>query len=276
MALAWAGAGGLRALRTCAGYLAWMKGQGCLTCLGAGRYRFDMRQDKSPVRAGLQTALPLVLGYFPIAFSFGVSATRNGLSATEAFALSLIVFAGAAQFLAIAMIASGAPVLVAALTLAAMNLRHVLYGPTLMQKAGTAAGRWSWAWAFTLTDEVFGAALGALAKGQRFTEGFMLVLGFCAYGAWLAGTMAGAWAGGGALDAWPAVGAGLDFMLPGLFLALLLSILNGRQVPVIVIAGLATVAGTWWISGTAGLFSGMIAGAVAGVALPQRRASHAF
>lgn len=247
-----------------------------MTGPGAGRYRFGMSAEKSSVLAGLQAALPLVLGYFPIAFSFGVSATRNGLSGTEAFALSLIVFAGAAQFLAIVMIASGAPVIVAGLTLAAMNLRHVLYGPTLLQKAGAVAGRWSWAWAFALTDEVFGAALGALTKGQRFSEGFMLVLGFCAYGSWLAGTAAGAWAGGGALDAFPAVGAGLDFMLPGLFLALLLSILNGRQVPVIVIAGLATVAGTWWGSGTIGLLAGMIAGAVAGVALPQWSRAHAL
>ena len=103
----------------------------------------------------------------------------------------------------------------------------------------------------------------------------MLVLGFCAYGSWLAGTAAGAWAGGGALEQWPAVGAGLDFMLPALFLALLLSILNGRQVPVIVVAGLATMAGTWAFSGTVGLFAGMIAGALSGIALPLRRASHA-
>ncbi len=247
-----------------------------MTGPGPGQYRFGMSEEKSSVLAGLQAALPLVLGYFPIAFSFGVAATRSGLSGTEAFALSLIVFAGASQFLAIAMVVSGAPVIVAGLTLAAMNLRHVLYGPTLLQKAGTGAGRWSWAWAFALTDEVFGAALGALSKGQRFTEGFMLVLGFCAYGAWLAGTLAGAWAGGGALDAYPAVGAALDFMLPGLFLALLLSILSGRQVPVIVIAGLATVAGTWWGSSTTGLFAGMIAGAAAGVILPQRRLSHAL
>lgn len=249
---------------------------GRLTGEGAGGYRLAMMDQKSPVAAGLQAALPLALGYFPVAFSFGVAATRSGLSGYEAFALSLIVFAGAAQFLAIAMIASGAPVVVAALTLAAMNLRHVLYGPTLLQKAGgDAARKLSWAWAFALTDEVFGAALGALAKGQKFSERFMLILGFCAYGSWLAGTAAGAWAGGGALDGWPAVSAGLDFMLPGLFLALLLSILNGAQVPVIVIAGLATVAGTWWISGTVGLFAGMIAGALAGIILPLRRASHA-
>ena len=103
----------------------------------------------------------------------------------------------------------------------------------------------------------------------------MVSLGFCAYGSWLAGTATGAWAGGGALDGWPAVSAGLDFMLPALFLALLLSILSGKQVPVIIIAGAATVAGTWFGSGTIGLFSGMIAGAVAGVTMPQRGAPDA-
>lgn len=258
-----------------------------MTGTGADRYRWGMMQEKSSVAAGLQAALPLVLGYFPIAFSFGVAATRSGLSGPEAFGLSVIVFAGAAQFLAIALIVSGAPVVVAGLTLAAMNLRHLLYGPTLLQKAalqnagapmtdlGGAARRWSWLWAFTLTDEVFAAALGALNKGQRFSEGFMLALGLCAYAAWLAGTATGAFVGGGALDGWPAVGAGLDFMLPALFLALLLSILEGKQVPVIVVAGVATVAGTWWGSGTVGLFAGMIAGAIAGITLPRRRVTHA-
>lgn len=231
-----------------------------------------MMREKSPVMAGLQAAVPLVLGYFPIAFSFGVAATRSGLSEVEAFALSLIVFAGAAQFLAISLLAGGAPIVVAGLTLAAMNLRHAIYGPTLLQKAGVGATRrHSWIWAFALTDEVFAAALGALAKGQRFSEGFMLVLGACAYASWLAGTAAGAWAGGGALEGWPAVSAGLDFMLPGLFLALLLSILSGAQVPVIVVAGAAAMAGTWWLSGTVGVFAGMIAGAIAGILLPQRR-----
>ena len=232
-----------------------------------------MAQERSSGLAGIQAVIPLVLGYFPIAFSFGVAATRSGLTPIEAFSLSLIVFAGAAQFLAIALLASGAPVLVAGLTLAAMNLRHVLYGPTLLQGAGEdRATRWGWLWAFALTDEVFGAALGAMAKGQRFSEPFMVIVGFGAYASWLAGTVAGAWAGGGALDAWPAVGAGLDFMLPALFLALLLSILTARQVPAIAIAAAATVLGTWYGSATLGLFAGMIAGAVAGLFAPKTEA----
>lgn len=206
------------------------------------------------------------MGYFPIAFSFGVAATRAGFTPLEAFALSLIIYAGASQFLALALLSSGAPVLVSAFTLIAMNLRHVLYGPALMRAAGREAGtRHAWAWAWGLTDEVFGQALGALARGQRFSEPYMFGLGLGAYVAWVSGTVVGAFAGGGALDQWPALSAGLGFMLPALFLALLLSILNRRQLPVIVVAALATVAGTLAISATSGILLGMLAGAISGL-----------
>ncbi len=225
-----------------------------------------MTEGRSTFWGGLGTAVPLILGYLPIAFSFGVAATRSGLSVTEAFALSLIIFAGAAQFLALVLIAGGAPLAVAAFTLVAMNLRHVLYGPALLKRVGGAAPKdQAWAWSFMLTDEVFGAALGALARGRVFSEPFMFGLGAGAYGTWLAGTAAGAYAGAGALDGWPAVSAGLGFMLPALFLALLLSILQRAQLPVIAVAALAVVVVTLAWSGTAGLLAGMIAGAVAGV-----------
>ena len=221
--------------------------------------------DDAPFRSGLVTALPIAMGYFPIAFAFGVAATGAGLSAVEAFALSLIIYAGASQFLALALITSGAPVIVAAFTLIAMNLRHVLYGPALLKAAGEAAStRHAWAWAWGLTDEVFGAALGEIARGRRFSEPFRFGLGLGAYVSWLAGTVVGALAGGEALTGWPVLKAGLDFMLPALFLSLLLSILTRPQVPVIAVAGLATVAGTLAVSGTAGILAGMIAGAAAG------------
>ena len=233
-----------------------------------------MTEQRATFWGGLVTAVPLILGYLPIAFSFGVAATRSGLSMGEAFALSLIIYAGAAQFLAIALIAAGAPLAVAAFTLVAMNLRHVLYGPALMKRVGaTGATRYAWAWSFGLTDEVFGAALGALARGRVFSEPFMFGLGIGAYGAWLSGTALGAYAGAGALDGWPAVSAGLGFMLPALFLALLLSILQRAQVPVIAVAGAATVVVTLLWSETAGLLAGMIAGAVAGVAGLGRHAA---
>lgn len=215
---------------------------------------------------GFWASLPIVLGYVPIAFAFGVAARGVGLTLAEAVALSLILYSGGAQFVALALIGSGAPFLVSAFTLIAMGLRHVLYGPALMRRAGPgAARRHAWAWAWGLTDEVFGTALGALARGRRFSEPFMFGLGLGAYLAWGTGTAMGAYAGSGALAAWPAVEAGLGFMLPALFLALLLSVLSRAQLPVLAVAAAATVAVTLAWSGTAGLLAGMIAGAVAGV-----------
>lgn len=225
-----------------------------------------MTRTRPPFFDGLMASLPIVLGYFPIAFSFGVAATRADFTVMEAFALSLVIYAGASQFLALALLSSGAPVLVAAFTLVAMNLRHVLYGPALMREAGAGADRrHAWAWAWGLTDEVFGQALGALARGQRFSEAYMFGLGLGAYAAWVSGTVVGALAGGGALEGWPALNAGLGFMLPALFLALLLSILSRPQLPVIAVAGLATVAGTLALSPTSGILLGMLAGAVTGL-----------
>jgi 4-azaleucine resistance transporter AzlC len=225
-----------------------------------------MTPSRHPFLDGLAASLPIVMGYLPIAFSFGVAATRAGFSATEAFALSMIIYAGASQFLALALLYSGAPVLISAFTLIAMNLRHVLYGPALMREAGDKAStRHAWAWAWGLTDEVFGQALGSLARGQAFSESYMFGLGLGAYSAWVLGTVVGAVAGGSALEGWPAVSAGLGFMLPALFLALLLSILSRRQVPVIAVAGLVTVAATLAISATSGILLGMIAGAVTGL-----------
>lgn len=215
---------------------------------------------------GLAGALPIMLGYFPIAFSFGVAAVRAGLSPTEAAGLSVIIYAGASQFLALALIAGGAPVLIAAFTLIAMNLRHVLYGPALMKRAGPAARkRWALLWAFGLTDEVFGAALGALARGRQFSESYMFGLGIGAYAAWVSGTVLGAYAGGGALEGWPVLEAALGFMLPALFLALLLSIMSRAQVPVIAVAAAVTVLVTLIGSGTLGILAGMLAGAVTGM-----------
>ena len=213
---------------------------------------------------GLGASVPVALGYFPIAFSFGVAAAQAGFSLAEATAFSLILYSGAAQFLAVTLLAGGAPLLVAIVTLVAMGLRHLAYGPALMRAAGGGQTRRAWVWAFGLTDEVFGAALGELARGRRFSEPFMLGLGLGAYGAWVSGTVAGALAGGGALAGFPAVEAGLGFMLPALFLALLLSILSRAQLPVIGVAAIVTVALTLVGQPTLALLAGMGAGAATG------------
>ncbi len=224
-----------------------------------------MNAKEPGILKGLTSAIPIALGYLPIAFSFGVAATRAGLNEAEAVMLSVVIYAGAAQFLALALVTSGAPLLISALTLIAMNVRHVLYGPALLRAAGARELRTVWGWGFGLTDEVFGAALGHLARGGVFSERFMWGLGAGAYGSWVVGTAIGAVAGGAALDGWPVLDAALGFMLPALFLALLVSILSRAQVPVIVVAILVTVVVTLAFTSTAGILAGMVAGAVTGL-----------
>lgn len=224
-------------------------------------------------RRGLGVGLPIVLGYLPIAFSFGVAATKAGLSPMEATAMSLLMYSGAAQFMAIALMAAGAGFWVMVATLVGMSLRHVLYGPSLLRAAGlTAPPKGAPLWGFGLTDEVFGAALGAFARGQGFSAGFIWGLAGVSYAAWVGGTALGALAGAAALQDWPAVDAGLGFMLTALFLALLLSILQRAQLPIIAVAVAGTVGVSFAASPTAGIMAGMILGALVGTGLRGQNA----
>lgn len=228
------------------------------------------RSDHSPgLLAGVASSLPIVVGYFPIAFSFGVAAGKYGFSTLEATFISLVVFAGASQFVALTLLTGGTPLVVAIATLLAMNVRHLFYAPALLRRAGGAAAtRWSWAWSFSLTDEVFGTAMGQLlANPGRWSEAWMFGLGLAAYASWVLGTALGAALGGGALEAFPALDAALGFMLPALFLALLLSILHVRQLPLIVAAGAVCILVSLTVSGPTGILAGMIAGAFVGAAL---------
>ncbi|MGH2403747.1 MAG: AzlC family ABC transporter permease, partial [bacterium] len=84
----------------------------------------------SPVRellAGIKAVLPLLIGAAPFGLIYGVLATGAGLPAAAAQAMSLLVFAGAAQFVAVGLLAGGAPAAIVLLTAFVVNVRHVLY-----------------------------------------------------------------------------------------------------------------------------------------------------
>ncbi|WP_253926695.1 AzlC family ABC transporter permease [Dickeya dadantii] len=181
--------------------------------------------------SGLFDSLPIVIGYVPVAFAFGLNAVKLGFTPLEAIFLSCIIYAGASQFVITALLSAGASIWVAALTVMAMDVRHVLYGPSLrrriMQRLPT--GKTAW-WAFGLTDEVFAAATARLARdNRRWSEPWMLGVALSAWLSWVAGTVIGAVFGNGPLEGYPAVEAALAFMLPALFLSFLLASFRRRQ-----------------------------------------------
>ncbi|WP_404400347.1 AzlC family ABC transporter permease [Pelagibacterium halotolerans] len=218
-------------------------------------------------RAGFRESLPITLGYFPIGISFGIAAARAGLSPLEAVFVSAVIYAGAAQFLALALLTGGAPVIVSALSVLAMNLRHVLYGPAILEAAkDRAATRFSWLWGGWLSDGAFGAAIVGVSRSkENFSERWMLGLGIGPYFSWALGTGTGAVFGGGAVEDFPAVDAALGFLLPALFLAMLLAVLSRKQLAVIVASIVVTVPASLMFSTTVGIVTGMIAGSLVGL-----------
>jgi 4-azaleucine resistance transporter AzlC len=224
------------------------------------------------LRTGIAASLPIVLGYLPVAMTFGVVAREAGLQVHEALLLSGIIFAGAGQFALIGLLATGTPAGMLLLTIFALNLRHLLYGPLLspfLQRAST--GR-SLLIAFGLTDEVFAAAFARLAQkpeGERVAWLAGLEVG--AYLAWLAGTAIGAGSGDLLVTLFPQMAAALAFALPVLFLVLLLPLLEGEVTVAVLVA--AVVAGLFQFAGypTPGILAAGLAGPLAGL-LWRRRA----
>lgn len=217
------------------------------------------------VLGGLRASVPIALGYFPVAVSFGVVAARAGLSLLEAALLSLVVFAGASQFVAVALVAGGAGPLVTFLSLLAMNVRHVFYGPSLTGRLGgrPVPGR-PWLWGSFLTDEVFAASVAAVDRDPaRVGDRWLLGLGLGAYLAWAGGTFVGV-LGGSASARFPAVDAALGFMLTALFLTLLLALVDTARLGVAVVAGVVCLTGSLLSTTATGIPAGMVAGALYG------------
>jgi predicted branched-subunit amino acid permease len=139
--------------------------------------------------------------------------------------VSAVVYAGASQFALVSLLAIGASPVSVIGAVAAMNLRHLFYGPALLSRLPRGGRRLPRSLlAFGMTDEVF--ALASASLTPRHTEPWLLGVQAGAYGSWLAGTISGALLARAGNGRWPGIEAGLTFVLPALFLALLLPLLR--------------------------------------------------
>lgn len=168
--------------------------------------------------SGMRLALPVVLGYLPIGFAFGVLAMQAGMTPVTVGMMSLFVFAGSSQLIAAGLLTAGTSTAGIALATFVVNLRHMLMSAALTPYLK----RWSkpqQAWfSFELTDETFAANLGRFnSHGVNKAEAYGL--NFCAHMGWITGSVCGALFDSAIGDVKP---LGLDFALPAMFIALLL------------------------------------------------------
>lgn len=150
-----------------------------------------MRRDE--IKEGFISAMPMIIGYFPIAMAFGLLAKNTQLNFRDTTLFSAMVFAGASQFMALDLIAAGVSFGSIILATFLLNLRHVVMSASLSLRLKDVKRSYLPLIAFGITDESFSVAS---FRKEKLTVAYVLVLFFTSYGSWLLGTLAGYLVGG--------------------------------------------------------------------------------
>ena len=211
---------------------------------------------------GVAQGLPIVLGYVPIGFAYGVLAVKSGLSPQNTVLMSLWVYAGASQFIAAGLFAAGAPPLSIVLTTFIVNLRHMLMSASVAPHLKAWPKHTLSAFAYQLTDETFAVHSTRFVSGPA-NKVEALCVNVMAQAAWVTGSLLGVIGGQFVPDPKP---WGLDYALPALFIALLVLQIRDRvQVGVAVLTGLAAVGLTMLGLGQWAVILATLVGATLGV-----------
>jgi len=167
---------------------------------------------------GIKDCIPTLLGYISIGVAFGVIATTSNLSVLEIFLLSVLVYAGSAQFIFCGLYMAGAPFSVIIITTFIVNLRHFLMALTVAPHLTRYSPLRNIGFGTLLTDETFGVAVTKVMKEKQLGGNWMDGLNLTAYLTWIASCTIG-----GILGKWlpNAENWGLDFALTAMFVALL-------------------------------------------------------
>ena len=184
--------------------------------------------------AGVTKAVPVMMGYVPIAIAYGVLAREAGLTLWEIVAMSLFLYAGAAQFIAVGMFAAAMSPFTMIFTTFLVNLRHLLMSASLAPYLKGRGFRSLALLGTGVTDETFAVNYAEFSKAPR-SHYFMYGVNLASYSSWVTGSLIGAMAGQfiPGLDRLP-----LDFALPAMFICLLVIMLrNNLMIAMAVLAG---------------------------------------
>jgi 4-azaleucine resistance transporter AzlC len=175
--------------------------------------------------AGVRSEIPLLLGVFPFGLIYGALALGAGLSPVAAQMMSSMVFAGSAQFITAQLVHEAAPAFVIVLTIAVVNLRHMLYSASLAPYVASLPMRWKVILSYLLTDEAYAPTILYYEKNgiTPYTHWFWFGAGCALWTIWQASTALGIFLGAAIPESWS-----LEFALPLTFIAMLVPVLKDR------------------------------------------------
>jgi 4-azaleucine resistance transporter AzlC len=223
--------------------------------------------QKKEFMAGGKAALPLVLGAIPFAVLFGTLAPTSGLSALATVAMSVLVFAGSAQFIVLALITAQAPLEMILLTTFVVNLRHILYATALVEHVKHLSLSWRAILAFGLTDESFAnMSQRYLQTDKRNAHYFYLGSISCFYCTWVSFTILGLVLGNLIPDmtSW-----GLEFAMSVTFIGMVVPYMKSKaMISAIIAAGISSLAFAL-LPNKLGLIVSAIIGVAVGLTISQ-------
>jgi 4-azaleucine resistance transporter AzlC len=221
---------------------------------------------KSALNRGMVAAWPICLGYIPIGLAFGVLAQKAGLSPLEIGLMSVLVFAGSAQFIAVSMLAAGASIFSIVATTFMVNLRHFLMSSALAVFLKNADRKKLSLFAYGVTDESFAVNLSKF-RDTRWDLNSALVTNHTANFTWIIATVVGGMGG----QFIPAHAFGIDYALIAMFICLLVFQIRGfMYVIAAVIAGILAVFLSMLIPGNSYIVIASMTAAAIGVVLKKK------
>jgi 4-azaleucine resistance transporter AzlC len=184
-----------------------------------------MSEKRKMFLEGVRAEIPLLIGVFPFGMIYGALALNAGLSASASQLMSSIVFGGSSQFVAAQLVHEAAPGFVIILTIAVVNLRHMLYSASLAPYLENLSLRWKILLSYLLTDEAYAPSIIKYERDgvQPLSHWFLFGAGFSLWFIWQISTGIGIFLGAAIPKEWP-----LDFALPLTFIAMVVPILKNR------------------------------------------------
>jgi 4-azaleucine resistance transporter AzlC len=222
------------------------------------------------VRRGARAALPITVAMLPFGLVIGVLGAANGLSLAENALMSALVFAGAAQLLALSLWSDPAPILAAALAALVVNIRMAPMGAALAPWLDRLRGLKLWGSLATLVDHSFALSVAEQRAGGR-DAGFLLGCGLAIWLVWIVTVVVGHAAG-----EWVRLPPGHAFYFASIacFVSILVTLWRGPArdaTPWLFAAGLALLIPRTGLPAPFPLMIASLSGAALGAFLEQRR-----
>ncbi len=138
--------------------------------------------NRTDLKRGLQKSIPVILGYAPVAVAYGLLTRSVGMSLIEALCFSIIVYAGASQFMSANLIGTGVDFFSIVFTTFLINLRGLMLSASLGIHMDKVSKRAVPLVSFLITDETFSIAY---FNKEHLSTSFMLGLGIPSYASWV-------------------------------------------------------------------------------------------